>query len=125
MISVAAFNAAGDGPHSEPTRGRTQQAGGAGGGAGEHGEGRIGSKDITQHWICWIDIALSCSTVQLTVWHSTPRYSIVQVSITRSITIQVSTSSRYSIVQISTARYGPVQKSTVRYSTVQIMGGYH
>lgn len=28
MISVAAFNAAGDGPRSLPTRGRTQQAGG-------------------------------------------------------------------------------------------------
>lgn len=27
MISVAAFNAAGDGPRSLPTRGRTQQAG--------------------------------------------------------------------------------------------------
>lgn len=27
MISVAAFNAAGDGPRSTPTRGRTQQAG--------------------------------------------------------------------------------------------------
>ncbi len=27
MISVAAFNAAGDGPRSPPTRGRTQQAG--------------------------------------------------------------------------------------------------
>lgn len=27
MISVAAFNAAGDGPRSSPTRGRTQQAG--------------------------------------------------------------------------------------------------
>lgn len=29
MISVAAFNAAGDGPRSLPTRGRTQQAGGS------------------------------------------------------------------------------------------------
>lgn len=27
MISVAPFNAAGDGPRSPPTRGRTQQAG--------------------------------------------------------------------------------------------------
>lgn len=27
MISVAPFNAAGDGPRSSPTRGRTQQAG--------------------------------------------------------------------------------------------------
>lgn len=31
MISVAAFNAAGDGPRSLPTRGRTQQAGGTAG----------------------------------------------------------------------------------------------
>lgn len=31
MISVAAFNAAGDGPRSLPTRGRTQQAGEAAG----------------------------------------------------------------------------------------------
>ena len=28
MVSVAAFNAAGDGPRSTPTRGQTQQAGG-------------------------------------------------------------------------------------------------
>lgn len=32
MVSVAAFNAAGDGPRSTPTRGQTQQAGGGGGG---------------------------------------------------------------------------------------------
>ena len=30
MVSVAAFNAAGDGPRSTPTRGQTQQAGGGG-----------------------------------------------------------------------------------------------
>lgn len=30
MVSVAAFNAAGDGPRSPPTRGQTQQAGGGG-----------------------------------------------------------------------------------------------
>lgn len=30
MVSVAAFNAAGDGPRSTPTRGQTQQAGGEG-----------------------------------------------------------------------------------------------
>ena len=37
MVSVAAFNAAGDGPRSTPTRGQTQQAGGgeAGGADGE------------------------------------------------------------------------------------------
>ena len=32
LISVAAFNAAGDSPRSLPTRGRTQQAGGCVGG---------------------------------------------------------------------------------------------
>lgn len=36
MVSVAAFNAAGDGPRSPPTRGQTQQAGG-GEGRGEGG----------------------------------------------------------------------------------------
>lgn len=35
MISVAAFNAAGDGPRSLPTRGRTQQAGEGGRPAGQ------------------------------------------------------------------------------------------
>lgn len=35
MVSVAAFNAAGDGPRSTPTRGQTQQAG-----RGEGPEGR-------------------------------------------------------------------------------------
>lgn len=35
MVSVAAFNAAGDGPRTPPTRGQTQQAGG-----GERQEGR-------------------------------------------------------------------------------------
>lgn len=36
MVSVAAFNAAGDGPRSLPTRGQTQQAGG---GEGQQGRG--------------------------------------------------------------------------------------
>lgn len=38
MVSVAAFNAAGDGPRSTPTQGQTQQAGGRGG--PEEGRGR-------------------------------------------------------------------------------------
>ena len=39
MVSVAAFNAAGDGPRSTPTRGQTQQAGGGGWRGGWGGEG--------------------------------------------------------------------------------------
>lgn len=42
MVSVAAFNAAGDGPRSTPTRAQTQQAGGGSGwrGGGQVGRGR-------------------------------------------------------------------------------------
>lgn len=39
MVSVAAFNAAGDGPRSTPARGQTQQAGGGQTGGTDGGEG--------------------------------------------------------------------------------------
>lgn len=45
MVSVAAFNAAGDGPRSAPTRGQTQQAGGGERGRRE-GEGKGGGRGI-------------------------------------------------------------------------------
>lgn len=45
MVSVAAFNAAGDGPPSAPTRGQTQQAGGESGRSGRGGQ--LGSRGGT------------------------------------------------------------------------------
>lgn len=45
MVSVAAFNAAGDGPPSSPTRGQTQQAGGQNGRSGERGSAGKGTRD--------------------------------------------------------------------------------
>lgn len=42
-VSVAAFNAAGDGPRSPPVKARTQQAGGARGTAPQHPPASLGT----------------------------------------------------------------------------------
>lgn len=56
MISVAAFNAAGDGPRSLPTRGRTQQAGDL-----HLLQNRMGSEKKTGAFVVLILFLVPCS----------------------------------------------------------------